>query len=104
MTDAPEAIYLQWIPGYPNLEGDAVFDEVTWCFHEVDEDDVEYIRADAVAAKDARIKELETTLKWGKFTATYFKDRVAELEAENDQLVVLGDELVKSTQKKRWSP
>ncbi|MHC4413349.1 MAG: hypothetical protein ACYSYU_10550 [Planctomycetota bacterium] len=44
MSDAPEKIYLQWIPGYPRVDAD---DEVTWCEDKINDDDVEYVKATA---------------------------------------------------------
>jgi hypothetical protein len=52
MTDAPERIYLQWIPeGHPAAE----YDEITWCIHEINDEDIRYIRTDIA---DKRIAEL----------------------------------------------
>jgi len=51
MTDAPETIYLQWIP-----EGNPYDDEITWCEDEIHEDDIEYTRKDIA---DKRIAEME---------------------------------------------
>ena len=49
MTDAPERIYLQWIP-----EGHPAADEITWCIHEINDEDIKYIRTDIA---DKRIAE-----------------------------------------------
>ena len=54
MTDAPERIYLQWIP-----EGSPAANEITWCIHEINDEDIKYIRTDIA---DKRIAELEGKL------------------------------------------
>ncbi len=59
MSDAPDVIYLQWIPGYPNKMAELLeFDEVTWCFDEVNEDDIGYVREDIA---DRRLALLRRT-------------------------------------------
>jgi len=55
MTDAPERIYLQWIP-----EGHPAADEITWCIHEINDEDIKYTRTDIA---DKRIAELEGYLR-----------------------------------------
>ena len=55
MTDAPERIYLQWIP-----EGHPAADEITWCIHEINDEDIKYTRTDIA---DKRIAELEAQIK-----------------------------------------
>ena len=57
MTDAPETIYLQWIP-----EGNPYDDEITWCEDEIHEDDIEYTRKDIA---DKRIAEMEAEIEYG---------------------------------------
>ena len=54
MTDAPETIYLQWIP-----EGNPYDDEITWCEDEIHNEDIKYTRTDIA---DKRIAELEASL------------------------------------------
>ncbi len=47
---------------------------------------MQYKNEQALKEKDARIAELETTLKWSILTAHTFKERIAELEEEKDNL------------------
>ena len=56
MSDAPDRIWLQWIPG-----GSPFSDEITWCAEAIHEDDTGYVREDIAdkrllrEAKDALI-------------------------------------------------
>ncbi len=79
MTDAPEVIYLQWIPN------DIPFnDEITWCVDEIHEDDTKYIRADVVAAKDDALAIAEHIKDGLRETIDAKNARIAELEGEID--------------------
>jgi hypothetical protein len=69
---APDRIYLQWSP--------CAGDEVTWCWHRIDEGDepdVEYVRADLAPTERERAEEAGYARGLGDFTT---------LEAERDRL------------------
>ncbi len=56
MSDAPDKIYLQWIPGYPRIDAD---DEVTWCEDQINDDDIEYVKeATATRHSEAETRRL----------------------------------------------
>jgi len=76
MTDAPERIYLQWIP-----EGNPAADEITWCIHEINDEDIKYTRTD-IAEKDDVIEHLRIALNDCDVEITAKDTRIAELEAE----------------------
>jgi hypothetical protein len=65
LDGAPVRIWLNDDGNYDHAR-DAV-EGVTWCWHPIDDDDTEYLRADmhtaALAARDARIAALEAGLR-----------------------------------------
>ena len=55
MSEAPEIIYLQWIP-----EKTWYDDTVTWCEDEINDDDIEYIKASTAT----RLRGLLRRVEW----------------------------------------
>ena len=51
MSEAPELIYLQWIPEEAR---DNYEDVITWCEDEINDDDIEYVKASTAT----RLREL----------------------------------------------
>ena len=73
-TDAPETIYLQWIPeGYP------ADDEITWCEDKIHENDTEYTRT---GIAHPRIAEMESEIEKAHESIDELVIRIAELEGE----------------------
>ena len=56
MSEAPELIYLQWIPkeAWDNYE-----DVITWCQDQINDDDIEYVKASTAT----RLRELLKRVK-----------------------------------------
>ena len=78
MTDAPETIYLQWIP-----EGHPADDEITWCEDKIHENDTEYTRT---GIAHPRIAELESEIEEAHESIDELVIRIAELEAQIKEL------------------
>jgi predicted nucleic acid-binding Zn-ribbon protein len=74
MTDAPETIYLQWIP-----EGHPATDEITWCVDKIHENDTEYTRTDIA---HPRIAEMESEIEEANNAIDDLVCLIAELEGE----------------------
>jgi predicted nucleic acid-binding Zn-ribbon protein len=74
MTDAPETIYLQWIP-----EGHPAADEITWCVDKIHENDTEYTRTDIA---HPRIAEMESEIEEANNAIDDLVCLIAELEGE----------------------
>ena len=82
MTDAPETIYLQWIP-----EGHPADDEITWCVDEINENDTEYTRTDIA---HPRIAEMESEIEEAHESIDELVHRIAEWEGYNaDQNTII---------------
>jgi len=73
-NDAPETIYLQWIP-----EGNPYDDEITWCVDKIHENDTEYTRT---GIAHPRIAEMESELEEAYESIDELVQRIAELEAK----------------------
>ena len=56
MTEAPEVIYLQWIP---EKVWNELTDEVTWCVDQINDDDIEYIKK---AESDRQAKAIRAAI------------------------------------------
>lgn len=76
-TEAPERIWLQLGNEETTYAEVTKTDwEITWCQDQIDKWDVEYIRADLIDEQSA----------WRIIERSDQKARIAELEAENEQL------------------
>lgn len=71
MSDIPERIWLQTDEDYDGT--DEFLDATTWCRDKINSDDVEYVRADKLAAARALLREA-----------------VVAVEEEEDQLRAIG--------------
>jgi len=81
-NDAPETIYLQWIP-----EGNPYDDEITWCVDKIHENDTEYTRTDIA---HPRIAEMESEMEEAHESIDELVIRIAELEGYNaDQNTII---------------
>ena len=83
-NDAPETIYLQWIP-----EGNPYDDEITWCEDKIHENDTEYTRT---GIAHPRIAELEAEIEEANNNIDELVQRIAELEADIIRLDYFGSE------------
>ena len=64
MSIAPKTIWLQWYgDADPDEAGEPDHEDVTWCEDKINDSDVEYVSADALATAEERIKELEAERK-----------------------------------------
>jgi hypothetical protein len=76
MSDAPERIWLQW-------EED--FGESTWCQDPINDEDVEYVRADLIAAQlqeaRATIRNLSDTLELRLEEAVTYDECLADINS-----------------------
>ena len=97
MTDAPETIYLQWIPeGYP------ADDEIAWCEEKIHENDTEYTRTDIA---HPRIAEMESELEEAHEYIDELVHRIAELEAlPHDEIILMEDKLISSISREWNTP
>jgi hypothetical protein len=76
MSTAPEKIYLQDDDGYHEESG--VWGDTTWCTDQIDDTDVEYVRADLVTS----LREQLRKERW-----ISVKDRLPELKYRDDSKV-----------------
>ena len=74
MTDAPETIYLQWIP-----EGHPADDEINWCEEKIHENDTEYTRT---GIAHPRIAEMESEMEEANNDIDDLGLRIAEYRKE----------------------
>ena len=58
MSDAPDKIYLQWIPSSPGLP--TIDDEITWCQDQINDDDVVYVKK-SIARELVLLREIART-------------------------------------------
>ena len=76
MSDAPDVIYLQWIPGYPRVDAD---DEVTWCQDQINDDDIGYVREDIAASRLELLREAKDAIEHGYYSRTLIERIEKEL-------------------------
>jgi hypothetical protein len=80
MSDAPKQIWLQDDGDYT---GSCAAGELSWCQDKINDDDTGYIRADIVAAKNARIVELENAI------SLFIKYDAGDMSAESGIAIIL---------------
>jgi hypothetical protein len=61
---APETIYLQWIPEKTWHDGKSPAFEVTWCEDQINDDDIEYVKAEILKRLDGHICHHADCVSW----------------------------------------
>lgn len=79
LADAPERIWLQVCDDAGCVESFAEHDGVTWCQHRINDTDIEYVRAERIAALEQALEQAREAMEEMQYART---DKAERLTAE----------------------
>lgn len=94
LADAPERIWLQVCDDAGCVESFAEHDGVTWCQHRINDTDIEYVRADRIAALEAENAEWRRLRDPQTLHANLLRGLPAQLTLEQRRHLAGNDERI----------